>query len=163
MFDEMISKSLIQWIWIGWSGLIGIAGLLALIQADGLGGALVVVIAIVLGLMFARVVCESLIVIFMMHENLHRSRVALEEMERRQSAMASMPPTQTRMSGTEFTEMPQRSSRTSTSGSTPAPKTLRPMQRSGLENTSSSSEPATGSRAPEQSKSRLGEWPTPRS
>lgn len=89
MFDTMISKTLIQWIWLGWSALIVLGGIFALFQSGSLIEAFVVLLGIALGLLLVRVLCEQMIVIFLMHENLTRSAHALEEMQRHQLSINS--------------------------------------------------------------------------
>lgn len=92
MFDTMISKSLIQVLWVLMS--IGViisvfVSYQALWQPTG-GQVFLHLIYAAVGLIFVRVLCESLIVIFMIHENLERSARSLEDI-RSQRSFSSPP------------------------------------------------------------------------
>lgn len=89
MFENMISKTLIEWLWVGWSFLVGIAGVIAMTQAGGLGGALLVLLGTVLGLMLVRVICEGMIVVFLIHEDLQQSSRSLTSIESSQIRIIS--------------------------------------------------------------------------
>lgn len=87
MFDEMISKTLIQVIWVVGSIGIVLSGIGAMF-ADGTGGAFFLgLVGTLFGLLVMRVVCESLIVMFLIHENLDRSTRILESMQDSQRDM----------------------------------------------------------------------------
>ncbi len=81
MFDEMVSEKLIEWIWILASIGVVIFGLLMMFAGGGFVGFLMAAMYIVIGLLVTRVVCEAMIVIFKMHENLQWSARSLEKLQ----------------------------------------------------------------------------------
>lgn len=92
MFDTMISKGLIQVLWVLMS--IGVV-ISVFVSYQALwrptsGQVFLHLIYAAVGLIFVRVFCESLIVIFMIHEKLDRGARALEEM-RSQRSFSSPP------------------------------------------------------------------------
>ena len=87
MFDTMISKGLIQVLWILMSIGVMISVLVsyqALFRPTG-GQAFLHLIFLAVGLILVRVICEGMIVIFMIHENLESSARALEDIRSQRS------------------------------------------------------------------------------
>lgn len=91
MFNTMISKTLIQWLWV----LLSIGVILAAIRSynalffpDGMD-LLTHLLFAAIGLVIVRLLCEQMIVLFLMHENLQRSARSLEEMQRHQYIISS--------------------------------------------------------------------------
>lgn len=84
MFDEMISKKLIEWIWILASIGVVINGIVLMIAGRGGLSFLLALIFMAIGLLVVRVFCESMIVIFKINDNLEQSTAALMEIRRQQ-------------------------------------------------------------------------------
>lgn len=96
VFDKMISKVLIEWLWVLASAGVVIAGLGNLFSSDGNAfiRLIITAIGVAIGLVVVRLLCEAMIVVFTMHENLLRSRELLEVISRQRiSTISSAPAT----------------------------------------------------------------------
>lgn len=89
MFDEMISKKLIEVIWVLASIGVVINGIVLMIAGEGGWSFFLALIFIAIGLLVVRVYCELMIVIFKINENLQQSTFALEEIHRYQPKILS--------------------------------------------------------------------------
>ena len=160
MFENMISKSLVQVLWVVMS--IGVV-ISTWVSYQALwnptfGAFLVHLIYAVIGLIFVRVLCEGLIIIFMMHENLSRSRTALEEIQSQQASIASALRTQSVMARTMSQQAAIPAPAASPISTSPAPKISRPVERSGWEQAYSTGGTERSPDETSSAKSKLGDW-----
>lgn len=89
VFDTMISKSLIQVIWVVASLAVVIASLSTIFVVGGGGGFFLGMVYLILGLAWVRVICEGMIILFVMNENLQRSTRSLERLVQSQDTLIS--------------------------------------------------------------------------
>ena len=93
MFSSMISKPLIEWLWVLLSIIVVFAGIGFAFSADSGGVVILALLGTVALLGLIRIICEGMIVIFTINENLQRTTLALERMEALQQTPAIASPT----------------------------------------------------------------------
>jgi hypothetical protein len=87
MFEEFVSKKLIEVIWVLASIGVLINGVVLMLAGGGGRVSLLALTFIAIGLLVVRVACESMIVILMMHENLQRSNRLQSDMVKHLSTL----------------------------------------------------------------------------